>query len=206
MRLSVSATRRGQQPADRMRARAARAADRDLPARQAGRAASCTSTQSSASPRGSSAASALRTDSLRSRAPGAAALRTLPAGSDSAWPVRDRRGASATTMPPQRESATNGASAHSMHGAPGEQRVLLGLLVAEAPAATGRGHDEPVAHAVGVRRLAASDGGGTRRAIRSVCARRSARSAAARPGRRFRCPRSCRARCARAPRARPCRS
>ena len=107
--------------------------------------------------------------------------------------------ARATTMPAQRASSRNGRSAHSMTVRPQQAAAYcLGTGLAKAAPGARRGHDEPVAHQAG--------GGAQRAAVRTCAAGAGVGLRRARPGRRFRCRRSSRAHCGRAPRARPCRS
>ncbi len=133
-----------------------------------GRAASCTSTQSSFPARRFNASKRIANRTHCARAP---PWHTVTAGMRSAtFGHHVSPEASATAAPAHRPSARNGANAHSITVRPRKRRVLLGNAPTESRARTCGRHDEPIAHGGAGSARGSSRG---RRAGRVFAARRN---------------------------------
>ena len=134
----------GQQPAERVAGKPRERVGPGRPRVRQGRAASCTSTQSSWRARGRQARAG-RSAPSRLRRCSAGARLQRPAAARRGAASADRRAAIATHAPAQRGSAINGASAHSITVRPHSGAYCLGTGWPKRRAAARRRHDEPVA-------------------------------------------------------------
>ena len=131
-----------------------------------GRAASCTSTQSSAAraPAQPCQRIAHRLTALRA----ARAAQSRRAGSGPFATTSGRPAASATANPGAAAIAMKRRQRPLDDGAAGERCVLLGDGLAESAAGAGRRHHEPVAHGAAAQRAGAARGAGARLGRRRI--------------------------------------